>query len=149
MEETCGKLNKAKHGTEMQQQIWEMEYTKFLEEAGLIRGKTTLGIFYHPGRNAHVTVHGDDFMALHHEGDRDWFRQEIATSYELNIKGRTGPENKDSKRVRICNRIIEWTHKGNCYEADHRHAEIIERDLGVQDSSSVVTAGEKKDQDDT
>ena len=39
----------------------------------------------------------------------DWFRKEIAERYQVTFRGRLGPEEEDDKRIRILNRIVEWT----------------------------------------
>ena len=72
---------------------------------------------------------------------------EIASrkKYEVKIGGRLGPEPKDHKEVRVLNRVISWKNGGIHYEADPRHAEIIIRDLGLQNCSGVVTPCERED----
>merc|ERR1712079_979706 len=57
-----------------------------------------------------------------------------------------GPDQKDTKAIRILNRIITWGDDGIEYEADQRHAEIIIKQMGLREESrSVVTPGEKAD----
>jgi hypothetical protein len=52
--------------------------------------------------------------------------------------------------VRILNRIVTWTNEGIRHEADQRHAEIIVRELGLNESSnSVVTPGVKDNNEGT
>ncbi len=44
--------------------------------------------------------------------------------------------------MRILNRIVTVTENGLEYEADRRHAEILKRDMGIDESSKgVVTPG--------
>ncbi len=40
--------------------------------------------------------------------------------------------------VRILNRIVKVTDEGLEYEADQRHAEMLMRGMGVEESSEVV-----------
>ena len=47
VEGMCGKLEKAIYGTRDAAQNWEIEYNKFLSEAGLARGKSSPCVFYH------------------------------------------------------------------------------------------------------
>jgi len=43
---------------------WEKEYVKFMLSAGFIRGQASPCLFYHPGKDIRVVVHGDDFTIL-------------------------------------------------------------------------------------
>ena len=52
---------------------------------------------------------------------------------------------KEDKAIRLLNRIFEWTPEGIVIEADQRHAEIIAKDLELDDrSKSVTTPGVKE-----
>ena len=42
--------------------------------------------------------------------------------FEIKLKARLGPDEKDDKHVRILNRVVEWDQEGVKYEADQRHA---------------------------
>ncbi len=56
-------------------------------------------------------------------------------------RGRLGPGKEDDKNIRILNRVVHWESEGIRYEADHRHAEIIIRELGLEgDSRSLDPA---------
>ena len=59
--------------------------------------------------------------------------------YDIKIRGRLGPDKKDDKEIRILNRCVKYTDSGIEYEADPRHAEIIIRELGLVDKSSVIS----------
>ena len=51
-----------------------------------------------------------------------------------------GPSSKDQKEGRVLNRVLRWTEKGICYEADPRQHEKLVQELGVEtlkDSSAV------------
>ena len=51
-----------------------------------------------------------------------------------------GPDADEEKEVRILNRIIRWTSTGLTYEADQRHAELVVKELGLDNANA-------KDQD--
>ena len=51
----------------------------------------------------------------------------------MKVRGRLGPGEEDMKAIRILNRIIEWTREGLWYEADQRHAEIIVKEMGLEE----------------
>ena len=75
----------------------------------------------------------------------DWFRERIQDKFEVKFRGRLGPDNGDDKSVRILNRIVTWTEDGIRYEADQRHAEIIVKQLGLNDTSNSLSTPGVKD----
>lgn len=121
----CGMLVKAMYGTRDAAQNWEYAYIEFMEGIGFVRGRATPCAFWHEGRDVRVVVHGDDFTVLGDEEQLDWFRTKIAERFEVKFRARLGPGERDDKTVRILNRIVTWTEEGIEYEADQRHAEII------------------------
>ena len=144
----CGRLIKAMYGTRDAAQNWEYEYVEFMEGIGFRRGQSTPCIFWHKDKDIRAVIHGDDFTLLGSEVSLDWFRDKIQEKFEVKFKGRLGPGNGDDKAVRVLNRIVTWTNEGIQYEADQRHAEIIVRQLGLNESSnSVVTPGVKDNGD--
>ena len=79
----------------------------------------------------------------------DWLRDSIQSKFEVKFRARLGPEAKDDKSVRLLNRVVHWTSEGIKYEAGQRRAELIARDIGLQDSSNVVVTPGVKKQDDS
>ena len=67
----CGKLAKAMYGTRDAAQNWEVEYSAWLEQVGLIEGEASPCALHHPRRNLRMVVHGDDFTILGMEEDRN------------------------------------------------------------------------------
>ena len=60
------------------------------------------------------------------------------------IKTQTiGQGGETVKEARILNRIIRYTEDGWEYEPDQRHAELIVKELGLQEAKSVATPGDK------
>ena len=54
-----------------------------------------------------------------------------------------GPDATDVKELRVLNRILRWAPDWVYYAADHRHAEILARDLIETSGPLVRTAGAK------
>ena len=44
-------------------------------------------MFYHPGRDLSMEVHGDDFMAVGWDGDVRWLADEMAQWFEIKGQG--------------------------------------------------------------
>lgn len=65
----------------------------------------------------------------------------------MKIRGRLGPYPTDGKSIQILNRILTWTKRGLVYEPDQRHAELIVREVGVEDARALVTPGIKVEAD--
>ena len=53
-----------------------------------------------------------------------------------------GGGKKEEKEVRVLNRVIRHTSNGWEYEADQRHADIIVKELGLEEAKAVASAGE-------
>ena len=97
-------------------------------------------MFYHEEKNARVVARGDDFTALGPSKSLDWFRGVVQQGMEVKFKGRL--ERGKPGAVTILNRIVTVTGNGLEYEADQRHAEILMRDMGIDEGSKgVVTPG--------
>ena len=146
----CGKLNKSMYGTRDAAQNWEFAYVEFMEEIGFKRGVGSPCVFWNADQELRAVIHGDDVTVLGHPEQLDWFRSSIQDRFEVKFRGRLGPGIKDDKSIRILNRVVEWTDQGIKYEADQRHAEIIIKQLGLNDRSKpVVTPGSKETGEDS
>ena len=90
-----------------------------------------------------VLIHGDDFVAAGSREDIKQFRQAIAGRFTVkdNLVG-SRSDLGELQETRVLNRIIRWTQKGWEYEADQRHAELIVREMGMENAKSVKTPGE-------
>lgn len=130
----CAKLNKSMYGTRDASLNWECEYIRFMESVGFKRGLSSPCLFYHEAKDLRAVIYGDDFTLLGAEHHLDWFKTEIKQVYGIEFKARLGPDDGDDKSVRLLNRIVEWTHEGINIEADQRHAEIIVRELGLENA---------------
>ena len=73
-----------------------------------------------------------------------WLEEEFKRNFDIKTEF-LGPRNDQSQEVRILNRIIRWTSGGLTYEADQRHAEILIKELGLENSKPVSTPGARED----
>ena len=68
----------------------------------------------------------------------------LAQKYK--IKTETMGEGKDEhKEVRILNRVIRYTPKGVCLEADPRHAERVVKEMKVEEGKTSPVPGSNED----
>ena len=68
----CGKLNFWLYGFRPAAAAWEKHYAGLLEKEGFIRGMSCGVVYYHPGRDLSLSVHGDDFTWCGLEEDLLW-----------------------------------------------------------------------------
>ncbi len=141
----CGNLEKAMYDTRDAAQNWERQYESTFIGLGFKQGKSPPCLFYHPGRDLRVVVHGDDFTFtfMGEDSGLKWITQEPQKVYELKVRATLGPDPNDDKSVRIPNRIVSWNERGIQYEPDQRHVEIVIKALGLEKGKSVVTLGAK------
>ena len=71
-------------------------------------------------------------------------KKELEKIYELKTHV-LGPGENDEKQVKVLNRIVTWTDQGVQYEADPRHAEIVIKQLGLENAKGLITPGTKEE----
>jgi hypothetical protein len=71
-------------------------------------------------------VHGDDFVFTGVGHELAWARTELERVVLLKVVGVLGSEKDDQKELRVLNRIFRYKPEGIAYEADPRHAEILQ-----------------------
>ena len=104
-------------------------------------------MFRHATRALWVDVHGDDFITLGGDVEIAWLKDNMVSAYQCKLVSKVGPQPDDCKSMRILNRVLEWTPEGIYLEADQRHAEIIIKELGLEDCKGGGAPG-AKDKDD-
>ena len=102
----CGRLKKALYGTRDAAQNWEHAYMEFLESVGFRSGVASPCAFWHANWRIRLVVHGDDFTVLANSEHLDWFRQQIASRFEVKFRGRLGPSEPGDSSMRILNRVV-------------------------------------------
>ena len=68
----CGGLNYSMYGTRRAATNWQTHYTSVLEKYGFRVGTTNRCTFYHPTRDIHTIVHGDDFVSTASGANLTW-----------------------------------------------------------------------------
>ena len=139
------KLNLSLYGTRDAAKNWSQTYTAFLNQIGFTIGLGSTCNFSHQQRLLAMTVHGDDFTAAGSDQDLAWLRAQFEQKFEVKVQI-LGPGPGQKKEVRVLNRVIRWTDGGLEFEADQRHAEMVVRDLGLENAKAVATPGTREDQ---
>ena len=85
-----------------------------------------------------MTVHGDDFTVSAPVEDLTWLHIELAKVWSVKQQILELGEGVQ-RQVRILNRLLTWTENGIEYEADQRHADITNKQMGLTASKLVVT----------
>ena len=148
----CGKLLMSMYGTRDAALNWSAEYTQTLVADGYERGKANPCLFKHPVTKVMIMVHGDDFVAVGHDKNLKSARSTLEDKYAIKVD--TLGNGKDCvSEVKILNKIVKHTGDGIELEADPRHAEIVVRELGLENAKisrvpGVKIPGPKKDKDD-
>ena len=141
----CGKLRVSMYGTRDAGVNWATEYGESLKQAGLVQRRSSACLFYHKAKDVEVMVHGDDFVAL---GEPKYLAEmEAALSTKYKIKTETlGADVGDVKEIKVLNNIFRVTDGGLELEAGPRHAELVFRELGVENCrvSKVPCLGRRR-----
>ena len=146
-EEMCALLLESLYGTRDAAFNWTAAYTRVLcETLGFAKGQSSPCSFRHEGRGINLAVHGDDFFSKGTAEDLKWFSDELLKHFQIKTEV-LGPDVSAGEvpEIRFLNRVIAWTSKGIPWEADPRHAELIIRQLGLEDGKTkpACTPGTK------
>ncbi len=107
-----------------------------MTEAGFRQGSFSACVFYQTQKNFKVVVPGDASAMLGPSKSLHLFRGIVQQRMEVKIKGRL--EKSKPGAVRILNRIVTVTENGLEHKADQRHAEILRRDMGMDERCKGV-----------
>ena len=140
-DDKVGQLNLSLYGTRDAAQNWSRTVTKMMTELGFTQGDHSPCNFRHDVRGIIMTVHGDDFTSTGREADLRWLDQELRKKVELKTAFLGPDPRRHSQQIRVLNRVITWQEEGLVYEADQRHAEIIVRELNLEQGKPVATPG--------
>jgi hypothetical protein len=141
----CGKLKRWLYGMRPAAQAWEKDYSDRLQEVGLARGLYSPVVFFDKTKELRLVVHGDDFTFLGYEKDLDDIEEKMGSWYDIKVRGRLGDGPEDVKKIDILNRSIIWTGEELVYRADEKHAEILLKELGLEDGSRGLTSPTEKE----
>ena len=143
-----GQLLLCLYGTRDAAKEWQKTLSRHLQRIGFVPGRGHPSIFFHPGRNVRVLVHGDDYLSSGYAKDLDWLKECLEKEYELQTQ-RIGVGAGRSVEGKILNRIVRWTSKGYEMEADPRHCELVLKQLNIEGQKSLSSPGvEGQDEED-
>ena len=138
----CGRLKVSMYGTRDAALNWATEYGETLKAAGYQQGVSNPCLFWHPAKEVTIMVHGDDFVAIGDDEQLAETERTLAQKYKIKTE-KLGAGAHDAKEVRVLNKVIRYTDEGLELEADPRHAELVVRDLGLEDAKTCKTPGVK------
>ena len=101
-------------------------------------------VFYNEERDISGAVHGDDFTFLGYPEDLDDLEAALKSWFEVKVRGRLGPDEKDDKEIIILGRTVTWDKDGIRIVADKKHAEAIKKYCGLDENSKGLGSPGKK-----
>ena len=120
---------------------FQAEVAKFMSSCGFTRGRYDVNIYYHKGRKLRTLVQGDDFVTSGRRSQTMWFRQELQKRFKMKKKVICRGEGELTEGT-VLNRTIR-TSQGWEYEADQRHADILVKEMNLENANGVKTPGEE------
>ena len=141
----CAILKKTMYGTQDASHVWQEDYSNHLKRKRFHQGQAWTSVFRHDELDIKLLVHGDDFMVLADQEGQEYMHQVLKEKYEYKRDGEIGKGSR--KHLTILNRIVTYEQDTGraTYEANPRHAEMIIRQLNLQNAKSVTTpAGKNK-----
>ncbi len=139
----CGRLVMSMYGTRDAATNWASEYTETLIRDGFVQGKANPCLFHNPRTDVSVMVHGDDFVAVGYEKTLKEARSALENKYKIKVET-LGDGLECAREVRILNKVVRYTDAGVELEADPRHAEIVVKELGLENAKAVRVPGAKE-----
>ena len=141
-EDMVGLLNMSLYGTRDAAANFQKLVKEFMLENGFQVGKFNPCTFWHPTRKIKTLVHGDDFISKAGRKQAAWLKKILETKFEIKTTI-VGTGERDVQETRVLNRVIRVTPEGWEYEADQRHAEIIVKQLGLEEAKPTMTPSEE------
>ena len=135
-----GQLLLCLYGTRDAAREWQRTLSRHLQGIGFKVGRGHPSVFFHPGRNLRVLVHGDDYLSSGYAEDLNLLKDCLEKQYELQSQ-RVGVGDGRTIEGKILNRIVRWTANGYEMEADPRHCELVLRQLEVDGLKSLSSPG--------
>ena len=85
-------------------------------------------------------MHGDNLIVTGPETDLKWVEAKRGAKYEIKTKF-LGPISHNEQEIRVLNRTLRWITEGVEYDADQRHAELIIKDIEMENVAPAPTLG--------
>ena len=108
----CAKLKQSMYSTRDAAQNWGPACTQFMCDTRFKKGVSSPCIFWNAEAEVRHVVHGDNSAVLGHKQELDWFWNPINKKFQSKRRGRIGPEESDTREIRIPKRIVTWTPDG-------------------------------------
>ena len=131
-----GKLVMSFYGTRDAGHNWQHAFSAVLVGAGFLQGKASDALFFHPGREIRLEVHGDDFFVVANSKGVDFMQALFDKHWKTR---RVGLLDSPGTSMRILNRLLSRTNAGYELEADPRHVAIAANELGLQTAKGVAS----------
>ena len=147
---------------------WQEEVAREMRKLGFQRGQYNPCMYYHPQRNLRTFLHGDDFATVGTRSGVQWFKSALENRFEIKtqcigpgaiagvgqrVSGTAsgpapttaqGEAIQEGTEGRLLNRILRCTPAGWEVEADQRHADLIIKELDLDNAHGVITPGENE-----
>ena len=123
---------------------WYDEYSSQLISIGFVQGVATPCVFYHKEKGIRTFVHGDDYVSTGKLSSLKWMQDSLEKKYKIKTQELGRGEGQDPE-LRILNKIVRITPEGVELEADPRHAEMVIKDLKLQDAKPSTVPGSKEE----
>ena len=101
-----------------------------------------ISLFYHAELNVSVMVHGDGFVAVGPDQHLENIKTTLSDKYNIKIEQPGHGEGKNAE-IRILNKAVRMTEDGIELEADPRHAELVIKELGLENARPSLVPGSK------
>ena len=144
-----GKLEYWLYGFRPAAAAWENHYAGKLQSVGFRRGAATPVAFYNEEKDINLVVHGDDFTFVGEDRSLTWVESHMKKWYEVKVRARLGPDERDDREATLLGRIVRWNVWGLTCEADPKHRKMVMEALGLEESSKRLAAPGTKEDDKT
>lgn len=130
------------YGTSDASANWQEEVNKSMKQWGSEMGKRNPCTYFYAKRKLRCLVHGDGFVCAGGVEDLKLCKARLQERFEIK-RATVGTDEAagEIREARILNRIIRVTEDGSEYEADQRHADLVVKETGADDKSSLTHPG--------
>ena len=119
-----GRLVKTLYGTRDAPVAWQRVVKSDMARLGFEECRMTTGVYIHRDRDMRVVTHVDDFLVAGEIQHLEWFRDELAKTYELKVH-LAGWQPGDSREIGFLGRTIRLSNSGIHLEGDDKHVKGI------------------------
>ena len=129
-------MKKSMYGTRCAASNWERDWQEHAKNWGFQLGLSSKNLFHHKENRVSGLAHGDDFVftgATKKLIELDW---KMTSAYPIKAKIIS---HGSPKSIKTLNRSLHWGKRGNVYQHDPRHVDVLVKDLGLEHGNSVQT----------